>query len=637
MLTEEFLRAYFVSPEKLPKHPFYNRSVEITNALEAHSKGKYPKDIIEMVRPNETPEQKKYREVAFTPVTQTYFSKVVSTLGKIGRADDFEVKWKDDTKGPFKDKLSLQYYTESDFPYFDSILNWFFSMQLGEMCDDPNGVIAVFPLPKINPLDDAELLRPFSFWFESNDVIDYKEGEYCVVQSAEKSTIYVNNSPTNDGLVYYMFDQDSWTRCYQIGQKLEYSFAYDIQSHPVGYLPCFKVGGNIEEFKNGEMLYDSFIGDCLPFWNEALRRYSDLQVQMVLHVHSEKWEIEDTPCKVCGSSGMVNAPMGRGGTAQQKVACGNCNGTGCVSQRSPFGVKQIKPATKTSVSDSTPIPTPPMGYIDKPIDQSQFIKDMMQDNITSGLAAVHMEFLMSEPAVNSGVAKAIDKDEVNTFFYNVARHSINNILLPVYYICAKWRYGIAMSESDVEYNLPCIEVPTEFDIITENVQAQRLANAKNAGLSSSMISLMQNEYAEKVFGDDSTEAQTIIAISKLDPLPGKTEEEKMTILSNKGTSQFNYILSSNIQGFINQAIAKELDFLEMNYEGQIEILTPYVQDIIDNTEQKIVPIYINAPELDENGNPLIETPEGTKVSGSDDDSLKSSISQPVKQPIRQLK
>jgi hypothetical protein len=488
------------------------------------------------------------------------------------------------------------------------------------MCDDPNGVVAVFPFPKDNPDNDSEYLRPFTFWFESEDVIDYKEGELAVLRSAEKSPVYINSKSCNEGLVYYVFDKDSWTKCVQVGEKDDYTFIYDIQSHWIGHVPCFKIGGIVEEFKNGEMLYDSFIGDCLPFWNEALRRYSDLQVQMVLHVHSEKWEIEDTPCKTCNGSGQVanNYMGGRGGSA-----CGSCNGRGTSSTRSPFGVKVVKPGSKVGINDTISIPTPPMGYIDKPIDQSRFIKEMLMDNIRNGLSAINMEFIAFQPEVNSGIAKTMDRQEMNSFFYQIASHLVNNILRPSYYFISKWRYGLTYTEEEIMAIQPDIKVPTNFDILTQDILVQRLTTAKTAGVSPSLMAELENEYAKKEFGENSLKVQILTTSLILDPLPGKTEEEKMTILSNKGTTQFKYILSSNITSFINKAYAEDDKFFDKSYSEQMSIMEDYVQEILDEQQSNIVPIIKIIPSKskdvdDPNPNKNIG---GDGTQGSDDSAL----------------
>jgi hypothetical protein len=615
MLTDELIKQYFVSPEKLPKHPFYDRSVAITNKLEAHSKGKFPKDIIDIVRPNETADQKQYRKTVFTPVTKTYFSKIVSTIAKIGRAEDWKIKMPE--QNGVATGETLRDYTSESFPNFDNIPNWFFSLQLREMCDDPNGVIAVFPYPKKDPNNDSEYLKPFPFWFESDAVINFIAGELVVLRSNEKSIVRNGDNNVKEGLIYYIFDNDSWTKCIQVGVKSDYTFTYEVQEHWMGSVPCFKIGGIVEEFENGEMLYDSFIGDCLPYFDEALRRHSDSQVQMVLHVHSEKWEIEDTPCKTCNGKGEIfSTYMG----AQGMTRCGTCNGTGGGTSRSPFNVKLIKIAKKNGPNDATPIPTPPMDYVKKPIEETQFIADQVKENIKNGLSAINMEFLMEQPMVNSGISKTMDRQEMNSFFYMIAAHIVNNILNPVYYYTAKWRYGLNYSEEDIMKIVPEITVPMEYDVISQDVIIQKLFTAKAAGVSGSLMAGLEVQYAKKEFGENSEEVRILETALRLDPLAGNNEADKMTILVNKGTTLERYILSCNLVAFINRAYAENNDFYDLTYVEQLEIVEAYTKEVLDANAKAVIPLFKfnQPPPPPPNPN---NNPDGGNTQGSGDAAL----------------
>ncbi len=586
MLDALFINQYLVEVGKQPKHAFYNDSVKIAKSLQNHSKGHYPADLINIVRPNETADQKEYRKQVYTPKTKTYFSKIVTTLSKIQRAEDWDINF-EDSDNSFEKTFPLKDYTEEKYPSFGSVSNWFFSVQMREMCDDPNGVIAVYPLPKENPEDDTELLRPFSTWFPSSNVIDFVEGKYCVLLSEETAPLKDANQNVLQGRVYYFFDKDSWAISTQVGDPRDNKFSTVTAEHNLGEMPAFKIGGIIEEFKAGQKLYDSFIGDCIPDWNEAIRRYSDLQVQMVLHVHSEKWEIEDSPCKVCNETGTV---MSGTAASSKKVSCGNCNGTGSVSQRSPFGVKQIKPIRQTGLNDSVTIPTPPMGYIQKPIQDTEFIDKQVDKSIESGLAAINMEFIMYEPEVNSGIAKTLDRQEINTFFYEVGRHITQNILTPTYRYIAEWRYGMQLNTDEINKVLPEINTPTQFDILTGDILAERLKAAQDSNIDPSLKMALQIDWAKAEFGDESEEVEFIKCVAELDPLPAKTDDEKMTMLSNKGISQNSYIVSCNLTSFIRRAMFENKDFDDFPNDKKQEIISGYAQEIIDDQESAKVPI-----------------------------------------------
>lgn len=107
---------------------------------------------------------------------------------------------------------------------------------------------------------------------------------------------------------------------------------------------------------------------------------------------------------------------------------------------------------------------------------------------------------------------------------------------------------------------------------------------------------MEIQYAKSEFGEDCTEAKIIKTIYELDPLPNKTDDEKMSILSSKGTTDAKYILSCNLSGFVNRAIHENESFLDLKYVEKMEILSKYVQEIIDENKKAIVPIMPPKPD-----------------------------------------
>jgi hypothetical protein len=591
MLDESIISPYI--GDQAEKHSFYERSIEIAEALMLHSRGYVPENLFKQFRPNEDVKYLDYRKAVFKAVTKTYYSKVVNTIKKINRAEDWNIQFTDDTE--------FKKYMVDEYPYFESLENWFFSIALNQMCEDPNSVFAVFPLPKDNPENDTEQYRPYTHVFPSENVVYFKEGRLCILLSEEKSEVIVNNKREWSGNIYYCIDKDSFMEVVQTGKKEDniYEYAPAI-SHNCKKMPAVKSGGIIESFSNGDCLFDSFIGDALPFWDEAINRYSDHQVNMAIHLHPREWEMLDSPCRANGCKGgkVVEFIDGK----EHKSDCRTCQGTGMVSTKSPFDVKFIKPAFVTGADGSTPVPTPPMGIVERDIASISFLKQEFKDNIKYGLSALNMEFLMDEPEVNSGVAKSLDRQEFNTFIFTIARHIVNNLLNPLYRFHACWMYP---NKEDIITILPSIAVPSKFDILSSDLVSARLESAKNAGLSATIRGALEIEYADSVFGEESTEALIIKITNLLDPIPYKTEDEKMAILSNQGVSKDSYILSSNLASFINRAVNESETFLSDSYESQIALMKTYVDEIKNIGINNLVSL------TDDNGLPMggdINTP-----------------------------
>jgi hypothetical protein len=86
-----------------------------------------------------------------------------------------------------------------------------------------------------------------------------------------------------------------------------------------------------------------------------------------------------------------------------------------------------------------PAPTPPMGYIQKQTEIAELQDKRINEMRYRSLAAINMQFLEAQPAAQSGVAKAYDRDETNNTFYGVAV-DMGTIMTNIAELCAMWRY-----------------------------------------------------------------------------------------------------------------------------------------------------------------------------------------------------
>lgn len=590
MLTALSLIPYISNPPLT--HEFYKDSVDMYNDLLVHSDGVYPKKLLDVARPNEEDVYKLYRKNVYEPITKTYWGKILNTLAKIRRAEDFAVQIPEDTQSQ---SIYKEYITKN-YPSFDSVENWFFTFGIKTKCNDPNGVYAIIPLEKNNPADDTEMFRPIVCVFNSPQVYMYKDS-YCILLDINQSTYQVDGVK-KQGKIIHAIDIEVYQRWEQTGEDQNgdpiFSLVREI-IHNFGYMPAIKVGGKINEFENTDILYDSFLSDCIPFWNDATRRYSDHQVNMVLHLHPDAWEIADTECPTCKGSGKIK-DMDGGKTYTQ--TCGRCNGGGNISVKTPFGRKIVRPAASTGLNNSVAIPNPPMGYAARDINSISFLKDEYKDNIRDGLAAINLENLMDERLTRqSGIAKIMDKQEQEAFLYDFFRDCVHNNLNPIYYFIAKWMFNSVLSEQEIMEMLPIINLPQNFNIINSDAMAQSVALAIDKKFSPLLISRLELEYAKKEMGEDSPQVLFFENMLQLDPLPNKTEDEKLAGYSAKAITQEAYIISDNLYAFIVRASQEDNTFLSKTYGEKNEVLKGYAAEIIATNKTEIIPQFATPPPL----------------------------------------
>ncbi len=593
MLTEEQILP-FLSPDKakIPFHKYYHEACEKAEEIEVHACGEYPSKLIDTARPNEPTIYKDYRKEVYESVTTTPWEKSANVVKKINKSDNFNIVFPDQ-KGTFKNGATLEDYINNSFPYFDSIRNWCFSFFVDRMLADSNSVLVILPLPKSNPLDDGELLRPYPTFYESEHVYKFEENKICVVKSEEKSLVRRGDEYVHEGHIFISLDNDSYAISTQIGQINDYKFETIIYSNPITdeygnkYMPAIQSGGVIKEMSHFERLNDSFFASMVPMLNEAVRRYSDHQVNMALHLHPDRWEIQDTECRTCSGSGIITHKATKQGGAAHTSTCNTCGGFGRVSFKSPFGVKLIKPAVKVGMSDTVSIGVP-AGYIQRPIETIAYLEEEVQRDIKAALSAINFEWLTVEPGVNSGISKAYDRQELNGFIGIIASHLVNNILYPIIFYSNEIRYQYLGSTRFS--NLPSIRIPEDFDVVYTDAILTNIGAAKTAGAPSSLLNQMYLSLSQKEFGIGSDQHKINELTLEIDPMPNKTSDEKVLELSSGGCTKIQFIVSCQITSLINEAVKTITGFLDFDYAKQKQIVFALAEAINMQNTSSLVPI-----------------------------------------------
>lgn len=565
VFTSEELATFF---DATFKTDIQESAREFDEAMRVHADGQFPEDIISTARPNESAEVLEYRKLIWKPKTKSTFGKVFSSLQKIRRSSDWQVQYPSEATTKVPDEETLEAYTTEYYPKFESVEKYMFDVWLREYLIDANAVCVVFPGE--NPALETEFRNPIAEIFNSPDVVYFRAEEFVVLKNPLGSSFTENGTPLN-GDSYWIITTQSYLRYDQINSKRE--FAIKVQyDHKLEYMPAWKLGGVLVKMFDGELLYQSKIADMLPELDEAVREYSDLQASVVMNIFPERWEMATAECPDCTGTGKITNSENGTGYSQ----CTKCAGIGYTSV-SPFSKTIVRPPEVGQQAV-----TPPIGYIDKPIAIVELQDRRVGKHIFDALSAVNMEFLAETPLSESGISKEVDRDETNNFVNSVAEDLVNNMELIIYYI-ARLRYGFQNTPDDIEEMQPKITVPEHFDIFSLKYDEEELANAKDKKLNPVLINAMEVSYATKKFNSEPVIQKKLVAVLTLDPLANVTEDDKAMRLTNKGITQEDYVLSCNINQFVERAVAENKNFLQLDPVAQKKILMTYVKEVIDKS------------------------------------------------------
>ncbi|MBK7882493.1 MAG: zinc finger-like domain-containing protein [Chitinophagaceae bacterium] len=567
--TEEQLQNFFSGNYF---HKAYNETVELAAKIKVHSDGECPEDLIDERRPSESMAVKDYRKKIWEPITKPVFSKINTSLNKIRRSSDWSIKYepsKANERVPAGETLSD--YCENNFPFFTSLTNWAFGVLLKNYLVDANTLVCVYPIQE--EVAANEFLKPFPFIFNSDNVIEYIEGDYAVVKSTDK-VMYTENNVQKWGDCYYILTTASVQRWEQYTSENDYKLAWEYP-HALGVLPVVKAKRLVQKSFGWQFYFESRLNAIIPRLNEALREYSDLQAEVVQHIFSEKWEFISHECNECKGTGVVKGT----GFAGKEIACHTCEGSGN-KKRGPYSTLELKPP----MAGEAIMPTPPIGYVQKQIDIVKIQDERIDKHIYQALASINMEFLVNTPMAQSGVAKEVDRDELNNFVSSIAE-DIVAILDSIYYFINEYRYKILISNQDERINmLPSIAVPEKFDILSTNYLETELQNAKNNKVNPVIVNALEIEYANKKFNNDSSIRDKVALILQLDPLAGISEDDKMVRFNNNWITKENAIISANIQEFVSRAIEeKGQAFFDMDLKDKKKMILEYAKQQIKDS------------------------------------------------------
>jgi hypothetical protein len=595
MTPEEAVK--FIKEKK--HHKFYDISCQMAYDMSVHADNVYPKELIGSRRPKESDAIQKYREEIYVSKTEAPVYKVMNSLMKIRKSQDWMIKYPKNNPKIAEDE-SLENYMEKDFPKHTSFTNWFWAICFPKYLIDANAVTLVIPENLIDNGDgvmeveeENEYLEPYPIVFNSHQILDYSS-EHYLLHSDEKN-VYVKNKQTIEGNIYYLVDEQFITTLKEINQN-QNGAVYEITTyeHALEELPIVKVGGWVKDEMRKWTLYKSRISPMLPELKEAVREYSDLQAEVVQHIHSTLWAMESQKCTNCSGSGRVI-----GGKDNTPIKCKECNGKGFY----PFNPYENLIVRQPKAGESA-TPTPPVGYITKPIEIAKLQNERVQDHIFYALAAINFEFLMSTPLNQSGTAKQVDRSELDNFVHSIAEDVVR-IYDDHYKLVAMYRYNVILNrnEDEIEKILPFINVPAKYDILSETFLIEEVAKAKTSNVNTNVINACEIEYANKKFGNDEDVRTFVINCLELDPFASETEDSIILKLQNGGISKQDYVIHCNIKAFVKRAVTEDEKFYAKTVTERQDILNGFADELIaeNSAKGKVLDMVNNIPN-DTTGN-----------------------------------
>jgi len=555
------------------RHAGYYESVDIENHLSFHIDGYKPSSsdthhdrflqhlgiseenpyfniLIDQRRPGETAVVQKHRRVIYASITKEPCFKVISSLNKILRSEDWKIDYSH-SETIKQENENLEDYCEYNYPNFGSVSNWLYTYGLKKILADPNGMIVVLPL-SFN-VESNEFLKPFAHYVSSKDILYFDPKKVIAYKSNDVAEVSTKQGVRLTPIYRIVSIEGIWE---VIQKEDKYEITEIAKYH--NKLPVISNGGVISNIINNIPIYNSFINPMLPRLDEATREYSDLQAEVLLHIHSTLAVVQGDNCQLCSGTGKVIKDG-------KPVACGDCKGKGALKQ-DPYDqiVVRIRDADKQQ------IPFPPAQYITKSTDIVKIQEERIENHLYKALSSLNMEFLAQTPLNQSGVAKEIDKEELNNFIYSIAFHIVKNVMEPIYTCIAEYRYNLLVS--DTKKLLPLIQVPEHYDLLTENHLIEQIKLAKDASVDPTIIKELQVDFINKKFRDIPETRDQLIASIDVNPFPTATPEQIVDMELNRDIPKKDAVLAIYSNYFVQKAIEDDDTFLKKDFNEQLKVI-----------------------------------------------------------------
>jgi hypothetical protein len=555
-VSPAFLEPYLTTRYR---HSYYHDSVELAEELAIHADGEFPDDLISERRPAESEEIKNYRKKIFTPITKPVFTKVYNSLMKIRKSSDWMISFPTNIPAFIAENEAPERYIMRDLPRNGSITNWMFSVAFKPYLIDANAVVLTMPINY--EIQENEYFKPYPRIFTSAQVIDYKINEFYLLQDGEELSYEEDDYYYTNGRRFFLIQPDVFQVFEEKNGKISEVFQFP---NVLGYIPVRHMNGMVVQQGNHCTLYESRISGIVPMLNEAVREYSDLQAEIVQHIHSTMWAIQPQQCGRCKGVGEIprenSAP----------IACPGCGGKGLLPLN-PFE-HIVMPMPKAGENNAI---TPPIGYVQKQTEIARLQEERIRQHIYDALSAISMEFLAETPIAQSGVAKQVDREELYSFVHSIAEDVVR-IMDEVTYDILAWRHYA--QNIDINELIPYIPVPERYDMLSGKVLVDELTAMVQAKVDPAIINAAQIELADKKFNESKVKDLVILKL-KLDPFAGVPEENISLQRTFGAVDQNDLVVHANINKFVTRALSEIEGFADLPYSEQEQIMQQYAANM----------------------------------------------------------
>lgn len=380
-------------------------------------------ELYEISRPHEEPIYTQWREDNRRHITSGHIDRFVSMMTRVVKYSVVDYK----ELGMDDDFVEV---IESNPFYVDGIEYEFEEFRkevlLPLSFEDPNAVIVEFPR---NP--DNDRITPIIQTTKGSDpiisetlYIPFYDIKYAPTKECEAYVWHggeVNlGTEKEPSWTAYFYGVDKEAYWVMIPYKIEEETHYRIEpwyTHELGELPVTKLPSRVKTKKvDGTLVKygSSFIMGALPYFDEAVIRLSQDQVNMIRHLDPRFWMKGDVDCPDCNGSRKIQKNIAGFGSTLVERECTTCAGSGKMpAQMGAFSTYRFNDNHIEGQNSGAP-----MGYVTPPTGNLDISNRSWQEWVQMGVDVLAIDPVGGTPN-ESGEAKKmrqlVKEDMINDY------------------------------------------------------------------------------------------------------------------------------------------------------------------------------------------------------------------------------
>ena len=562
-LYQPFVKAYKKSVARdsdIAYTPRYNRAVQLFMDIAVHAKGLFPERLIGDNAPSETPEELRWRRLAYAPFTKAPWSRVQGAMGSIYHGVSVTT---DDEE--FAD------YLVEGYPVYSSLTDWFAQLALPNKAQDANAVIYTTVLTPSS--SDTDLLEPVAVLVNSPEVITYTR-DYAVLVIGYDAPVKHGKETVYEGLRIALIDDNFEYRATQVGKKSDYVFEVDeYYDHRLGYLPVWQLQG-VPMVEFGEIMWESVFQNIVPYLDKAALESSTLDA-VIRRTGFPTRAYYDEDCDAVGcNDGKVFDDE-----EDKYLTCSSCNGSGKKAFTPFTDYVHSKP---TMLSEGQQIPFPGLTYVSPDNAPMEFLDQHIDKLIQRAGEAVNCDLSRKKGGEITATEANIDLNEwyKTALLFATQLYDIQDYVIDSF---KRIRYPF----KEIEYRL---NRRVEFSIRNPDQLSAELKQANESGLPSFVLTKLIDSQLELRFADDISIRRMSEIARYCDPLYGMAPTQAVMLIG-RGVQEYQAYIHFQFEQLIEQAQSADQKFLEKEL--------PEIKAVLETMARALIPGFDPQRAIDE--------------------------------------